>query len=63
MKTFDRYLARALFGGLFTVLGFLVMLVSLASLVAEMKDVGRGSFGTTDAFLHVLKVRTDLIDR
>jgi lipopolysaccharide export system permease protein len=53
MKIFDRYLARALWGGMVTVLGFLIMLISLAVLVAEIKDVGRGDYGMMDALIHV----------
>ncbi|MEE9393254.1 MAG: LptF/LptG family permease [Planctomycetota bacterium] len=53
MKLFDRYLARAALKGFLLVLLGLVVLISLAALVGELKDVGKGHYGLIDAVAHV----------
>jgi len=49
MNILERYIARALIAGVLLSLLVLVLLISLAALVGELDDVGRGQYGILDA--------------
>ncbi|NRA95219.1 MAG: LPS export ABC transporter permease LptG [Planctomycetes bacterium] len=49
MSILERYVARALIGGVLVSLVVLVLLISLAALVGELDDVGEGQYGILDA--------------
>ena len=53
MKILDKYIAKQLILYIFTVLGVLVIVVSLLDLIDEIKKVGDG-YSVSLAFLHVL---------
>ncbi len=48
MKTIDRYIARSVAASSFLVLVVLLALFSLATLVGELQDVGKGNYGVFD---------------
>lgn len=49
MRILERYIARAVIGGVLLSLVVLVALLSLAALVGELDDVGDGQYGILDA--------------
>jgi lipopolysaccharide export system permease protein len=53
MKTFDRYISIVFLGGFLLVASVLVSLFSIVELVAQLDDVGKGSYEIKEALLYV----------
>ena len=51
MSTLDRYLIRAILGGVLTTMAVLLSLGALFVLMGEQDDVGVGNFSTLDAVM------------
>lgn len=54
MRILNRYLARSVINGTLLVLTVFVLLVSFFSLIEELGDAGRGSYGTLQAIQYTL---------
>lgn len=54
MKTIDRYIASNVIGSTLTVFLALLAIFTFFSLIDELEDVGRGSYGIVQVFVYVL---------